>query len=371
MSAIRKGPSGPLDNVPDTTGNAGAVPVVNDAGTDWDMVAPGPAGSVFVSDGERWTRGEPSSRVLGMIAARGLADANVYGYTQAQIDGDEDASAPAFTWNLSGLSASWRANQLCVMPDGRILVGGAGGGAGRIYEIAANAPLVSGVPPFREVFTLSAGAVSGVGFNVFGDVIASASIAGDDAAYKLAPEFVGWPQAALTNAVQYTAPGTDLFGNEMVADPANAGFMWNVKFTGNNVTRWDMTGPAGALAPLVTLSGSNWSGSSGIAIDALGVLAVANYNADQLQMLAGPFATGNPAPTRTMTSASALDQGCNSVVFARNGDPWIGYFDSSTLCRFSAAQYAAGGAQSPARRITFPFSALNCIRLGNGLGVRR
>lgn len=311
------------------------------------------------------------------IAAADSAFRNprIYIYSLEAFDGTNPNVEPLCAWNFSGIGGANGCVHVRALPDGRVLVltiQPSPSNAISIIEVPANAPLVDGTPPCRVAWTSTAGFGGALAQSQFGEILIGCNPSGStNRVEKIAPELVGWPATVAAGAVVYTEAATNILdASDLVCD-LTSGLTWSTTF-GKGAHLWDFTGPAGVVAPSVSLTGSNWSTVSGCAVSSTGEFVGASYGLNRLQILAGPFASGNPAPTRTLGTTNTADRGLNSCTFdARTGDVVCFYYDTGTVAVFSAAQYAAGGNVEPSRRFNLNVPGVVYGELAAGIGVRR
>lgn len=299
----------------------------------------------------------------------------VYIYSLAAFDGDDPDVDLLCTWDFAGIGGINACLHPRALPDGRVLVTAVQptpSNAIRVIEVPANAPLVDGTPPCRVAYESTAGFGGALAQTQFGELLIGLNPAGtSNRVDKIAPELVGWPATVQAGAVTYTEAATNILQAQDLVSDLTSGLTWSSTF-GAGCHLWDFTGPAGVVAPSVSLTGSNWNAVAGCAMSSAGEFVGASYGLNQLQILAPPFATGNPAPTRTLGTTSTLDLGLNSCIFdARTGDVVCFYFDSGTIAVFSAAQFAAGGNVAPIRRFNLNVPGVVYGELAVGIGVRR
>lgn len=304
-----------------------------------------------------------------------IRDPNVRVYSLEGYEGADPDVEPLCTWDFTGIGTLHAALHVNVLPDGRVLVLGFGPGVSVLIEVPANAPLVDGTPPCRVVWT-TASAANSLGLSQFGELLIGIAAVGPNQLHKLAPELVGWHQTVAAGAVIYNdaaIAGEPLGADDLCLDFIS-GLVWSSRFgAGGSAALWDLTGPPGVVVPSVVLQGSNWDGTVGCAVSSAGELVTANYNDDRINILAGPFASGNPASTRTLKS-SANDHGPSAVFFdARTGECVTTYYDTGTVAVFSEAQFFTGGTFAPIRRFNINGNAegLGFGCLAPSIGVRR
>lgn len=323
----------------------------------------------------------PLSQRAGLYAAasdNAFRNPRVYVYSLEAYEGTDPDAELLCTWDFTGIGGLNAVQRPRALPDGRVLVSGFTASPlnkGVLIEVPANAPLVDGTPPCRVAWEPDAAANANLGAvaqTQFGELLLGLNPSGaTNRAIKLAPELVGWPATVNANAIVYTEAATNILDMFDSVCDLTSGLQWGTGYA-KGCHLWDFTGPAGVIAPSVSLTGSNWNSVAGCAVSSTGEFVGASYDLNRLQILAGPFATGNPAPTRTLGTTSALDRGLNSCIFdARTGDVVCFYYDTGTIAVFSAAQYAAGGTVAPIRRFNLGVPGLVYGELAAGIGVRR
>lgn len=307
----------------------------------------------------------------------GINDARVFIYSRAAYDGDDPNAEFLCTWDFTNVGGMRNAYKVVCLPDGRVLVGGwTAGNLGVLIEVPANAPMEDGTPPCRVVFAPVNGSLVCVGQSVYGEILCGLLVVGPNQLHKLAPELVGTANAIAANTVVYDdsgIPSEPIAGSDICADAFTPGFAWTVRYgSGGSGALWDLNGPSGTLVPSVLFTGSNWNGPVGVAVSDSLELVVGNYDDDRIAIFTGPYASGNPAPNRTLKSSNADDQRPSGVFFdARNQNLVSVNYDSGTVAIFSNAQFLAGGTQTPIRRFTPPLATLQHGALAPGIGVRR
>jgi hypothetical protein len=330
-----------------------------------------PATSAELQPALYLTRGDGSG-------AGGINDAHVYIYSRAAFDGDDPDAEFLCTWDFTGVGGMVKAFQARALPDGRVLVGGwTAANLGVLIEVPANAPMEDGTPPCRVVYApVASGAIIGIAQSVYGEILLGMTPVGPNQVHKLAGNLVGTANAIAANTVVYDDAGTasePLGASDMCADAFSPGFVWTVRYSaGGSAALWDMNGPAGTLVPSVLFTGSNWNGNTGVAVSDSNELVTANYDDNQVGVFTSPYASGNPAPNRTLVNSNPADQRPSAVLFdARNGNLVVVYYDSGTVAIFSQAQFLAGGTQTPIRRFNTGLPTMQHGELASGIGVRR
>lgn len=127
-------------------------------------------------------------------------------------------------------------------------------------------------------------------------------------------------------------------------------FMVHVQFTPSS----DATGTEPVLAPDVQIGGSNWTGIAGVSIDENGDLYASNYNAGRIQCVAAASilpstSIQNLVPTRTISYPGFTPEWS---AFLYDRSLICASYEEGSVVQFSAAQLAAGGTQTPIRRIS-------------------
>lgn len=346
MGSFRKGPSGPLENFPDTAGHAGAVPVVNDAGDDWTMVAPGAEGGILTSDGERWARNaafvdDPPAMFLPIFGDQWVA------FSESQITESHD-EPPKYRWD-TGLGPGINWPNPAIAPDGSIYyTSTSGNGIMRVF------PRGSGPIPRYKVAGNFTPATAGklcvfAGFTGDAWVLLSSNSLGEMQRW-----FGDWiRQSTFPTWVAREVFTGMITSNENAFDAAEN--LW-VTDGSSRINRYNNVGAApGALVADVEINGANWpSQRTGLAISEAGNLWVANYvaGAGSIRMLnaAGIAAIvgaglSNPAPTLTITGVDGF-LGIDRIAFDYGGNLWLSAFDTTRVGRIPAAQLGTGGTKT-------------------------
>lgn len=300
------------------------------------------------------------------------------GYTAAQLTAPTYSAAPAFTLQLTGVSAHIRG--ACVLRDGPIVFGLAETKTWytlprrklvgpRLVDSASSPSALLPAPGDATAF-----AVRPVQMPNSDVVFVSENNGGSEV--RLRRTKVGapnGPQALIT-----VADGGVCFDTQADA----AGNLWLVEYSTDTLRRLSAASIAGAGSATVDkiATGTNFADCFGMAIDATGGIWTASYDGAELRyhdataIGALNGTPSNPAATRTLTSAAF--GGPNGIALDRVGGAWVALYDAEQVVYFTAAQLAAGGAQTPGKVISLPVPAGGfgpggiAFGLGYGLGNR-
>lgn len=347
----------------------------------------------FVIAGE--TEAVPATAMLVADTTFTLARAMVESYSTEQL-GMPTMMGPAERYVSLRATQAGTAHGLCVLDDGTLIVATAesAGDPSNYYESWWVIPpnITNGAQSDQVIRVLSG--------DVFGLINGARGVAQfDDGTILL----IGQSLVALCTLEQ-------LIANDFLSDPVTT---WNVGFTiaydclivpgeGHKVWLNDVAGVryfdfgsqpnGGTITASKRASGSNWSVFGGfIAWSAeFGIYKVremstfvdlAYFGPDVLAALTDT--PSNPAPTRVTTSPNLpQDNYAAGISFFAidvdvDGNAWVGgyRFDSNgytNAIKFSAAQLAAGGAQTPVATIFRPSGpSFGMVRMAPGYGLVR
>ena len=144
-------------------------------------------------------------------------------------------------------------------------------------------------------------------------------------------------------------------GASGAATPTPPNTMYVLNTTGSSVSSF-APGATGNVAPTSSVSGagSTISGPSSMALDSSGNIWVTNTGPDTVvEFTQAQLATGGaPAPTVTLAATAGSLDGPTALVFDRAGDLWVSNVFNNSVVEFTPGQLAASGSPTPKVTIT-------------------